>query len=72
MDIRNLIDYPSEREVAYVPTEMEIAEGLVEEHAPEDEEEADDNNKRPLVKPSETLKYAMLKYATLLEHFCMQ
>jgi hypothetical protein len=43
MDIHNLIDYPAEHEVAYVPTQEEIVQDLSTNLVPEDEVEADDN-----------------------------
>ncbi len=43
MDIRNLIDYPAEREVAYVPTQEEIVQDLSTNLVPEDEVEADES-----------------------------
>jgi hypothetical protein len=43
MDIHNLIDYPAEREVAYVPTQEEIVQDLSPNLVPEDEVEADDS-----------------------------
>jgi hypothetical protein len=55
MDIRNLIDYPAEREVTYVPTQEEIVQDLSTNHVPEDEVEADDSQKSILVKATEAL-----------------
>jgi hypothetical protein len=43
MDIRNFIDYPAEREVAYVPTQEEIVHDLSTNLVLEDEVEADDS-----------------------------
>jgi hypothetical protein len=43
MDIHNLIDYPTERKIAYVPTQEEIVQDLSTNPMPEDEVEADDN-----------------------------
>ncbi|KAH8931298.1 hypothetical protein BDL97_19G013100 [Sphagnum fallax] len=43
MDIRNLIDYPAEHEVAYVPTQEEIVQDLSTNPVPKDEVEADDS-----------------------------
>jgi hypothetical protein len=43
MDIHNLIDYPAEREVAYVPTQEEIVQDLSTNLVLEDEVEADNS-----------------------------
>ncbi len=43
MDIHNLIDYPAERKVAYVPTQEEIVQDLSTNLVLEDEVEADDS-----------------------------
>ncbi|KAH8936173.1 hypothetical protein BDL97_17G070500 [Sphagnum fallax] len=43
MDIRNLIDYPAEREVAYVSTQEEIVQNLSTNLVLEDEVEADNS-----------------------------
>jgi len=43
MDIRNLINYPAEREVVYVPTQEEIVQDFSTNPVPEDEVEADDS-----------------------------
>ncbi|KAH8954708.1 hypothetical protein BDL97_08G094300 [Sphagnum fallax] len=58
MDIRNLIDYPAEREVAYVPTEEEIVQDLSTNLVPEDEVEADDSQESIPVKATEALQCA--------------
>jgi hypothetical protein len=67
MDIRNLIDYPAEREVAYVPTEEEIVQDLSTNLVPEDEVEADDSQESIPVKATEALQCA-----SLLQQFWMQ
>jgi len=55
MDIRNLIDYPAEREVAYVSTQEEIVQDLSTNLVPEDEVEADDSQESIPVKATEAL-----------------
>ncbi len=55
MDIRNLIDYPAEREVAYVSTQEEIVQDLSTNPMPEDEVEADDSQESIPVKAIEAL-----------------
>ncbi|KAH9568061.1 hypothetical protein CY35_03G057700 [Sphagnum magellanicum] len=50
MDIRNLINYPAEHEVAYVPIQEEIVQDLSTNHVPEDEVEADDSQESIPVK----------------------
>ncbi len=55
MDIHNLIDYPAEREVAYVPTQEEIVQDLSTNPVPEDEVEADDSQESIPVKATEAL-----------------
>jgi hypothetical protein len=55
MDIRNLIDYPAEREVAYVPTQEEIVQDLSTNLVSEDEVEADDSQESIPVKATEAL-----------------
>jgi hypothetical protein len=55
MDIRNLIDYPAKREVAYVPTQKEIVQDLSTNLVPEDEVEADDSQESIPVKATEAL-----------------
>jgi hypothetical protein len=67
MDIRNLIDYPIEREVAYVPTQEEIVQDLSTNLVPKDEVEADDSQESIPVKATETLQCA-----SLLQQFWMQ
>jgi hypothetical protein len=67
MDIRNLIDYHVEREVAYVPTEEEIVQDLSTNHVPEDEVEVDDSQESIPVKATEALQCA-----SLLQQFWMQ
>jgi hypothetical protein len=67
MDIRNLIDYPTEREVAYVPTQEEIVQDLSTNHVPEDEMEADDSQESIHVKATEAVQCA-----SLLQQFWMQ
>jgi hypothetical protein len=67
MDIRNLIDYPAEREVTYVPTQEEIVQDLSTNLVPEDEVEADDSQESIPVKATEALKCA-----SLLQQFWMQ
>ena len=44
MDIRNLVNYPAERSIAYVPTQEEIVQDLFSNPVPEDEVEADDSS----------------------------
>ncbi len=60
MDIRNLIDYPAEHEVAYVPTQEEIVQDLSTNPVPEDEVEADNSQESIPVKATETLQCASL------------
>jgi hypothetical protein len=60
MDIHNLIDYPAEREVAYVPTQEEIMQDLSTNPVPEDEVEADDSQESIHVKATEALRCASL------------
>jgi hypothetical protein len=60
MDIHNLIDYPVEREVAYVPTQEEIVQDLSTNLVPKDEVEADDSQESILVKATEALQCASL------------
>jgi hypothetical protein len=60
MDIRNLIDYPDECEVAYVPTQEEIVQDLSTNPVPEDEVEADDSQESIPVKAIEALQCASL------------
>jgi len=60
MDIHNLIDYPAEREVAYVPTQEEIMQDLSTNLVPEDEVEADDSQESIHVKATEALRCASL------------
>jgi hypothetical protein len=67
MDIRNLIDYPAEREVAYVSTQEEIVQDLSTNLVPEDEVEADDSQESIPVKATEALQCA-----SLLQQFWMQ
>jgi hypothetical protein len=67
MDIRNLIDYPAEREVAYVPTQEEIVQNLSTNPVLEDEVEADDSQESIPVKATEALQCA-----SLLQQFWMQ
>ncbi len=67
MDIRNLIDYPAERKVAYVPTQEEIVQDLSTNLVPEDEVEADDSQESIPVKATEALQCA-----SLLQQFWMQ
>jgi hypothetical protein len=67
MDIRNLMDYPAEREVAYVPTQEEIVQDLSTNPMPEDEVEADDSQESIPVKAIEALQCA-----SLLQQFWMQ
>jgi hypothetical protein len=67
MDIRNLIDYPAEREVAYVPTQEEIVQDLSTNPVPEDEVEANDSQESIHVKATEALRCA-----SLLQQFWMQ
>ncbi len=55
MDIRNLIDYHAEREVAYVPTQEEIVQDLSTNLVSEDEVEADDSQESIPVKATEAL-----------------
>jgi hypothetical protein len=55
MDIRNLIDYPAEREVAYVPTQEEIVQDLSTNPVPEDEVEADNSQESIPVKATKAL-----------------
>ncbi len=55
MDIRNLIDYPVEREVVYVSTQEEIVQDLSTNPVPEDEVEADDSQESIPVKAIEAL-----------------
>ncbi|KAH8944304.1 hypothetical protein BDL97_13G103400 [Sphagnum fallax] len=58
MDIRNLINYPVEHEVAYVPTQEEIVQDLSTNPVPEDEVEVDNNQESILVKATEALQCA--------------
>ncbi|KAH8962906.1 hypothetical protein BDL97_05G125400 [Sphagnum fallax] len=58
MDIRNLIDYPIEREVAYVPTQEEIVQDLSTNLVLEDEVEADNSQESIPVKATEALQCA--------------
>jgi len=67
MDIRNLIDYLAEREVAYVLTQEEIVQDLSTNPMPENEVEADDSQKSIPVKATEALQCA-----SLLQQFWMQ
>jgi len=67
MDIRNLINYPAEHEVAYVPIQEEIVQDLSTNHVPEDEVEADDSQESIPVKATEALQCA-----SLLQQFWMQ
>jgi hypothetical protein len=60
MDIRNLIDYPAEREVAYVPTQEEIVQDLSTNLVLEDEVEVDDSQESIPVKATEALQCASL------------
>jgi hypothetical protein len=60
MDIRNLIDYPVEREVAYVPTQEEIVQDLSTNPTSEDEVEADNSQKSIHVKVTKALQCASL------------
>jgi hypothetical protein len=60
MDIRNLIDYPAEREVTYVPTHEEIVQDLSTNLMPEDEVEADNSQESIPVKATEALQCASL------------
>jgi hypothetical protein len=55
MDIRNLIDYPAERKVAYVPTQEEIVQDLSTNLVLEDEVEADNSQESIPVKATEAL-----------------
>jgi hypothetical protein len=55
MDICNLINYPAEREVAYVLTQEEIVQDLSTNPVPEDEVEADDSQESIPVKAIEAL-----------------
>jgi hypothetical protein len=55
MDIHNLIAYPAEREVAYVPTQEEIVQDLSTNPVPENEVEADDSQESIPVKATEAL-----------------
>jgi hypothetical protein len=66
MDIRNLIDYPAKREVAYVPTQEEIVQDLSTNPVPEDEVEVNDNQESIPVKATEALQCA-----SLLQQFWM-
>jgi len=67
MDIRNLINYPVEREVAYVPTQKEIVQDLSTNPVPENEVEADDSQESIPMKANEALQCA-----SLLQQFWMQ
>ncbi|OAE33322.1 hypothetical protein AXG93_1200s1840 [Marchantia polymorpha subsp. ruderalis] len=60
IDICNLIDYPTERKVAYVPNEEEIVQELSINLVLEDEVEADDSQEYILVKISEAMQCASL------------
>lgn len=60
MDIRNLIDYPTEREVAYVPTQEEIVPDLFINLVLEDEMKADNSEEYILVKTTKALQCASL------------
>jgi len=66
MDIHNLIDYPTERKVAYVSTQEEIVQDLSTNPMSEDEVEADDSQESILVKATEALQCA-----SLLQQFWM-
>jgi len=55
MDIRNFIDYPAEREVAYVLTQEEIVQDLSTNPVPEDEVEANDSQESIPMKATEAL-----------------
>jgi hypothetical protein len=66
MDIRNLIDYPAEHEVAYVPIQEEIVQDLSTNLVLEDEVEADDSQESIPVKATEALQCA-----SLLQQFWM-
>jgi hypothetical protein len=67
MDIHNLIDYPTEREVAYVLTQEEIMQDLSTNPMPEDEVEVDNSQKSIPVKATEALQCA-----SLLQQFWIQ
>jgi hypothetical protein len=67
MDIRNLIDYPAERKVAYVLTQEEIVQDLSTNLVPEDEVEADDSQESIPMKATKALQCA-----SLLQQFWMQ
>ncbi len=67
MDIRNLINYPAEGEVAYVPTKEEIVQDVSTNPMLEDEVEADDSQESILVKATEAMQCA-----SLLQQFWMQ
>jgi hypothetical protein len=67
MDIRNFIDYPAERKVAYVLTQKEIVQDLSTNPVPKDEVEADDSQESIPVKATEALQCA-----SLLQQFWMQ
>jgi hypothetical protein len=58
MDIRNLIDYLVEHEVAYVRTQE--VQDLSTNPVPKDEMEADDNQESIRVKATEALQCASL------------
>ncbi len=60
MDIRNLIDYPAERKIAYVPIQEEIVQDLSTNLVPEDEVEAVDSQESIPVKATEALQCASL------------
>jgi hypothetical protein len=67
MDIRNLINYLTKREVAYVLTQEEIVQDLSTNPVPEDEVEADDSQESIPMKATEALQCA-----NLLQQFWMQ
>jgi len=67
MDIRNLIDYRVEHEVAYVLTQEKIVQDLSTNLVPEDEVEADDNQESIPAKATEAMQCA-----SLLQQFWMQ
>lgn len=57
MDIRNLIDYPAEQEVGFIPMDENIIEDLLRTNALEyPPEEADDNIEKPMIKPEEAVR----------------
>ncbi|OAE20259.1 hypothetical protein AXG93_3960s1500 [Marchantia polymorpha subsp. ruderalis] len=67
MDIRNLIDYLVQREVAYVLTQEKIVQDLSTNPVLEDELEAKESQEYTLVKTTEALQCA-----SLLQQFSMQ